>query len=154
MKNVTRIAAVVTVLLTLCFALCACGESGGTSQASAGKSYKDGVYEGRSSDFEADESGNGSGYGEVTIEIKDGKIVSCEFTMYELDGKVKDDTYGADLSQENRRKAQKAVQSAEKYASMLVSEGSLDGVDTISGATISHNEFTEAVNDALSKAAE
>ena len=154
MKNVTRITTVITVLLVLCFALCACGESGGGAQAAAGGNYKDGVYEGRSSDFEADESGNGAGYGEVTIEIKDGKIVSCDFTLYELDGKVKDDTYGADLSPENRRKAQKAVQSAEKYASMLISDGSLDSVDAISGATISHKEFLEAVNDALSKAAE
>ena len=141
-----------TILFGLCLVLFACGPGG--DKTPAGTTYADGIYEGRSSDFEADESGNGAGYGEVTIEIKDNKIVSCTFTMYELDGKVKDETYGSDLSQENRRKAQKAVQSAEKYASMLVESGSLDGVDAISGATISCNEFTEAVNDALSKAAQ
>ena len=74
--------------------------------------------------------------------------------MYELDGTLKDESYGADLSKENRLKAQKAVQSAEKYASRLVEAGGLDGVDAISGATISYNEFIEAVNNALSKAAE
>lgn len=153
MKKITRITAVITLLFSFCLVLAACGGES-SSQAPASSNYKDGTYEGRSSDFEADESGNGAGYGEVTIEIKDNKIVSCSFALYELDGKVKDETYGADLSQENRRKAQKAVQSAEKYASMLVSEGSLEGVDAISGATISHKEFLEAVNDALSKAAE
>lgn len=114
--------------------------------------YKDGTYTGRSTDFEADESGNGAGYGEVEITIKDNKIVDCSFKMYELDGTLKDEDYGSDLSDENRLKAQKAVQSAERYAALLVAEGSLDDVDAISGATISYNEFTEAVNDALNKA--
>lgn len=114
--------------------------------------YKDGTYTGRSTDFEADESGNGAGYGEVEITIKDNKIVDCSFKMYELDGTLKDEDYGSDLSDENRLKAQKAVQSAERYAALLVAKGSLDDVDAISGATISYNEFTEAVNDALNKA--
>ena len=73
--------------------------------------------------------------------------------MYELDGTMKDESYGADLSKENRLKAQKAVQSADKYAALLIKSGSIDGVDAISGATISCSEFKEAVNDALSKAA-
>ena len=128
------------------FMLSACGRE-------AEPSYADGVYTGRSSDFQADESGNGAGYGEVELEIRDGKIVSCTFKLYELDGTLKDDSYGADLSRENRLKAQKAVQSASKYAAMLVKAGSVDGVDTISGATISYSEFLEAVNDALTKAA-
>ena len=141
-------------ILALGLVLTACG-GGQTSQQSApsADTWKDGTYTGRSSDHEADEDGNGSGYGEVTLEIKDQKIISCEFTMYELDGTKKDDTYGSGLSQENRLKAQKAVQSAPKYASLLVEKGSLDGVDVISGATISHDEFTEAVTDALKKAA-
>ena len=45
------------------------------------KEYKDGTYQGRSSDFESDEDGNGSGYGTVEIEIKDNKIVSCSFLL-------------------------------------------------------------------------
>lgn len=35
---------------------------------------------------------------------------------------------------------------------MLVMNGSLDGIDAISGATINYNEFKEAVTEALSKA--
>ena len=116
-------------------------------------SYTDGTYTGRSSDFKEDESGNGAGYGTVELEIRDNRITACTFRMYELDGTLKDESYGADLSKENRLKAQKAVQSADKYASLLVKSGSIDGVDAISGATISCNEFKEAVNDALSKAA-
>ena len=138
------------LLLALTLLLTACG--GGSSKETP-SDYADGIYSGRSSDFEEDESGNGAGYGEVEIEIKDNKVVACTFLMYELDGTLKDSSYGADLSKENRLKAQKAVQSADKYAEMLVKSGSLDGVDAISGATISYNEFLEAVRDALSKAA-
>lgn len=139
---------VLVAALAMTLSLTACG--GGSSTPS---SLNDGTYSGRSSDFDEDESGNGSGYGAVELTIKDNAVTECTFTMYELDGTVKDESYGADLSQENRLKAQKAAQSADKYAEMLVESGSLDGVDAITGATISYNEFTEAVNDALSQAA-
>ena len=135
-------------IMTLCICILMTACSGENSSSD----YKDGTYTGRSSDFNADESGNGSGYGEVSIEIKDNKIVSCTFKMYELDGTLKDDNYGSDLSKENRLKAQKAVQSAAKYASELVKAGYLKDVDAISGATISYNEFKEAVNNAMQKA--
>lgn len=114
--------------------------------------YNDGTYTGRSSDFEEDESGNGAGYGEVTIKIESNKITDCTFKMYELDGTLKDENYGSGLSRENRLKAQKAVQSADKYSSAIVGKSSADEVDAISGATISCNEFKEAVNNALKKA--
>ena len=130
----------------------AVGAAATSCSSNSNTSYKDGTYSGRSSDFEEDESGNGSGYGEVEIEIKDNKITACTFKMYELDGTLKDDQYGADLSKENRLKAQKAVQSAQRYADLLVKSGSVDDIDAISGATISYNEFKEAVKDALSKA--
>lgn len=146
MKKIISRLSIITMLLGVSLSMGACGKSDETA------SYNDGVYTGRSSDFAADESGNGAGYGEVEIEIKDNSIVSCTFTMYELDGKVKDENYGAEYSKENRLKAQKAVQSAGKYAASLVEKGSVDKVDVISGATISYNEFTEAVNDALAKA--
>lgn len=151
-KSAIRPGVTTAMLLSLMLLLAACG--GDKAKTPDYTNLKDGTYSGRSSDYEADESGNGAGYGEVTIEISGGRITSCEFKMYELDGKLKDETYGSDLSQENRLKAQKAVQSADKYASMLVEKGELSGVDTISGATISFNEFNEAVNDALSQAAQ
>ena len=147
-----KIILIPALVLSLALALAACGGEQSSSGVPASSALKDGVYTGRSTDHEADEDGNGSGYGEVSIEIKDNAIVSCDFSMYELDGTLKDETYGSGLSKENRLKAQKAVQSAGKYASMLVEAGSLEGIDAISGATISFDEFTEAVNDALSKA--
>ena len=149
-KNFLRLAALIMALAMMC-SLAACG---GSSSTPASVTYADGTYTGRSEDHEEDESGNGAGYGEVVIVIENNEIVSCEFTMYELDGTLKDETYGSDLSKENRLKAQKAVQAAGKYASMLVDAGDINGVDVISGATISYSEFVEAVNDALSKAAE
>ncbi len=144
-----RIAGII-IIMALCLGLSACG--GGSGSADTG-SLADGTYSGRSSDYEADESGNGAGYGTVELTVSGGAVTDCSFTMYELDGTVKDETYGSDLSQENRLKAQKAVQAGQKYAEALVSSGSLDGVDTITGATIAFNEFTEAVNDALAQAA-
>ena len=134
----------------LILALSACGGGAATKPVS----YADGTYTGRSADHQDDEDGNGAGYGTVELELRDGKVTDCSFAMYELDGTLKDDTYGSGLSKENRLKAQKAVQSAPKYAAMLVEAGSLDGVDAISGATISYQEFREAVEDALSQAAE
>ena len=145
-NHIRRILAAI-LLVCLCLSLAACGKSATPA------SYADGTYTGRSVDHQDDDDGNGAGYGEVTIEIKDNRVVSCTFAMYELDGTLKDDSYGADLSKENRLKAQKAVQAAGKYAAMLVEAGQLDGVDAISGATITYNELIEAVNDALSKAA-
>ncbi len=147
-KNIVAAAAAVVISAVMILPMSGCGED------STPSSYKDGTYTGRSADREADEDGNGAGYGEVQITVKDNKITECTFKTYELDGTLKDETYGADLTKENRLKAQKAVQSADKYADFLVKSGSLDGVDAISGATISYGEFKEAVNNALSKAAE
>ena len=106
--------------------------------------YKDGVYE-------ASHVGN-FGETKVKLTLKDNKIIACDLTMFDKQGKVKDENYGSDLSAENRLKAQKAVQSAERYAALLVAKGSVEDVDAISGATISYNEFTEAVKNALAKA--
>ena len=125
----------------------ACNDSNNTTA-----DYKNGSYSGRSSNFEEDESGNGAGYGEVSIKIENNKIVECEFRMYNLDGSLKDDSYGSELSKENRLKAQKAVQSAGKYASAVIGKNSAQDIDAISGATISCSEFKEAVSDALKTA--
>ena len=143
MKNKYLTAISFTAVLSL---LTACGGE------DAQKNYKDGTYTGKSSVYEADEDGNGAGYGEAEIEIKGNKVVSCTFKMYEPDGTLKDESYGSDLTKENRLKAQKAVQSAEKYAASLVKKGNTSDVDVITGATISHDEFVEAVNNALKKA--
>ena len=123
----------------------------------ATKNYADGTDEGKSSVFEnEDGSEDGNGYGVVTITIKDGKISDCTYQTFEPDGKLKDSEYGKKQGEVANKdfynKAQKAVAACDQYASMLVANGQLDGIDAISGATINYNEFLEAVDDALAKA--
>lgn len=144
-KTAVLLSVLLSAIMVTAFAAC----SGGNERSAE---YKDGTYTGRSSDFAEDESGNGAGYGEVSIKLENNKITECEFKMYNLDGTIKDETYGAELSRENRLKAQKAVQSADKYAAAVIGKGSADDIDAISGATITCSEFKEAVNDALKKA--
>ena len=145
------------IMTVLCISgvglLSACGSG------SASASYKDGTYTAKSSVYESeDDSDDGNGYGEVTITIEDGKITACEFMTYEEDGTEKGEDYGKEGGQiankDYYNKAQKANAARDEYASMLVQNGSLDGIDAISGATINYNEFVEAVNTALGEAAE
>ncbi|MBQ9276897.1 MAG: FMN-binding protein [Clostridia bacterium] len=146
-KLVFVVAAILLVAMLTCV-FAACGKK--TEEEVVG--YNDGTYTGRSQNFEGDDAGVGSGYGIVTLKIEGGEVTECEFLMYELDGTLKDEHYGEDLTDENRRKAQYAVQSATKYAKLFLRNGSLSKVSAISGATISYNEFVQAVEDALNKA--
>ena len=122
------------------------------------KTYRNGVYEGRSSVYEGAEDGSGAGYGVVTLTIENGAISACEYHTYEPDGTLKDSEYGKQNGEIANRdfynKAQRAVMACERYAQQLTASGKLSEVDAISGATISYNEFEEAVRDALSKAEE
>ena len=132
--------------------LCGCGGGGNVT-------YKDGTYTGRSSVFENDDgSEDGNGYGEVTLTIKDGIISDCTYLTYEVDGTLKGEDYGKEdgriANKDYYNKAQKANAACAEYASMLVANGQLEGIDSISGATINYNEFKEAVNNALKEAAE
>lgn len=118
--------------------------------------YKDGTYTARSEKYEGDEAGNGEGYGEVKITIKDGKISDCEFKTYTLEGKLKDKNYGK-LDSGNKdayNMAQKAIAACEEYSKRLVEDNGYDDIDAISGATINYNQFLDAVSLALNKAKE
>ena len=141
-----RITALILVLALMLTGLAACGSA----------SYKDGTYEGRSSVYEGDEDGNGDGYGVVTITIKDGAVTECEFKTYQTDGTLKDENYGKQNGEVANRdfynKAQRAVQASQNYAEQLAAKGDLKEVDAISGATISYDEFKEAVRLALKQA--
>ena len=129
------------------------------SACGGSKSYVDGTYEGKSEVYEnEDGSEDGNGYGVVKLVIKDGKISDCEFKTYDIDGDEKGEDYGKEdgriANKDYYNKAQKANAACAEYASMLVANGQLDGIDAISGATINYNEFVEAVEDALSQAQE
>ena len=119
-------------------------------------SYKDGTYEGVSSVYEGDEEGNGDGYGVVSLTIKNGEVSECIFTTYQTDGTLKDENYGKQNGEianaDFYNKAQRAVVAGGEYAKQYAETGDLKEVDAISGATISYNEFKEAVDDALKKA--
>lgn len=134
----------------LTIALTACGGS---------VSYKDGVYTGQSQVWEDEEEGNGNGYGVAEVTITDGKISACTFTTYEPDGTKKEgEAYGMVNgkigNQDYYNKAQRALAANEVYAEQLVNVGNVDGVDLVSGATISYSEFQEAVQNALDQAKE
>lgn len=122
-------------------------------------SYKDGTYTGTSSVYVNDDgTDDGNGYGVVELTIEGGKISDCTYVTYEEDGTVKGEDYGKEdgriANKDYYNKAQKANAACAEYASQLVQNGQLDGIDAISGATINYKEFVEAVNDALKQAAE
>ena len=122
--------------------------------------YADGTYTAQSSVYEGleDEEGDegGDGYGVVTITVKDNVVTDCEFTTYMTDGTVKDEDYGKQdgqiANQDYYNKAQRAVKASQNYAEQLAAKGELKQVDAISGATISYDEFKEAVRLALKQA--
>ena len=137
--------------LVACFALAGCAGGGSGT-------YKDGTYTGQSEVYEDSDDGNGNGYGVATITIEGGKITACDFKTYEPDGTLKDENYGKSnaevYNQDFYNKAQNAVKASAAYAEQLVAVGNVDGVDMISGATISYSEFQDAVDIALAQAAE
>lgn len=143
-----RILALLLVMALAATVLAGCGGA---------DSYKDGTYTGKSTVFEGDE-GEGDGYGVVTLTIEGGAITACDFKTYEPDGTLKDEDYGKQngeiANQDYYNKAQKALAGANEYAKILVEVGDYHAIDSISGATISYNQFMEAVDDALYQAKE
>ena len=134
----------------LCAAFAGCGSKKNVS-------YADGTYTAQSTVYENDDgTEDGNGYGEVTITIQDNTIVDCTYASYEVDGTLKAEDYGLQNGEVANRdyynKAQKAVAACDEYASQLVSNGQLDGIDAISGATINYDHFVEAVEAALAQA--
>ena len=110
-------------------------------------SLKDGTFEGVSS---KDDEG---AYGKVKIIINNEKIEEVEFQTIQKDGSIKDSEYGKRngtiVDQNFYNKAQLAVSAMKSYGQELEEKQSLDEVEVISGATISYNQFKEAVEAAL-----
>lgn len=111
-----------------------------------GKAYKDGTYEGRSTN---DSRG---AYGTVVLKIEGGKIASAEFVQYNADGTIKGEKYGEEAGEENYKLAQKALENSKQYPEQLVKTQDVEKVDAVTGATSSWKQFTEAARDALAKA--
>ena len=114
--------------------------------------YKDGTYTAVS---EKDDWG---GWADVSITVQDKKIVDCSFVSYDKNGVVKDKTYGMQDGQIKNaglyKIAQDSVESSKKYPESLVETQDIDKVDAVSGATVSHQLFQDAVKKALQDAHE
>jgi major membrane immunogen (membrane-anchored lipoprotein) len=132
----------IALLAVATLSLGACGGSGNV------ETHEDGVYTGVSSE---DDDG---AYGEVTIIVEGGAITDCTFVTWQKDGSFKDENYGKVNGEISNRdfydKAQLAVAAMAQYADALVETQSPDAVDAVSGATIAHGQFLEAVADAFS----
>jgi len=125
--------------------------SGHTSPAAAHTTtYKDGTYTAKSS---PDERG---AVGEITVTIQQGKITQADYKGIQKDGKVKDVDYGKTNGKienpEFYKKAQQGLKGAMTYGPRLVETQNLDMVDSVSGATLSYKQFTEAGHKALDQA--
>ena len=138
--------AALVAALTLAGLMTACSHPVDTDVAAGG--FTDGTYTGRS---QADDNGE---YGEIKLTIGGGDdITAATFQLYEKSGHVKDTEYGKvngqimDVNAYHR--AQEGIVAAPKYAAQLVSTDDLAKVDVISGATLSYQQFEEAVQDAL-----
>lgn len=112
--------------------------------------YQDGTYEAQSS---PDEDGN---YGRVKLTLKANRFVEVDYRSYNKDGTEKDENYGRDressLNKGYYQKAQFAIKQVPVYAKMLLNVQDIDDVDTISGATIIHDQFEECVETILDEA--
>ena len=143
-----------TKLLILCICCILLFGSGcGTKSAD----YVDGTYTGKSAVFQTDDgTEDGNGYGEIVIKIEGNQITECEFLTYEPDDKLKDSEYGKKNGEIANRdfynKAQKSVAACGEYSKMIVENNGIEGVDSISGATINYNLLTDAAHAAFEKA--
>ena len=106
------------------------------AQRQEGPQWQDGTYVGRSS---PDEQGY---FGEIELMVNDGKIAEADYEEMDQQGTVKGEDYPYQLG----------PQSHDEFEKRLVEAQDPDGVDTISGATQTHDRFVEASRDALQKA--
>lgn len=130
-------------------ALAGCSAESTSLDVAAG-GFADGTYTGVS---RPDDQG---GYGEVSVTIAGNDVTATEFVLKEADGSVKGEDYGKTngeiISQEVYAKAQAGIAAAPGYAAQFVETDDLSAVDVVTGASLSHVQFLEAVADALADA--
>jgi major membrane immunogen (membrane-anchored lipoprotein) len=94
--------------------------------------------------------------GELTVTIQQGKITQADYKGIQKDGKIKDADYGKTNGKienpEFYKKAQQGLKGAMTYGPRLLETQDLDKVDSVSGATLSYRQFTEAGHKALEQA--
>lgn len=147
----------VAVLLSIGVMLVGCGDEKKDAPKDAAKpaaqavsvdltGAKDGTYAADSAKHEQ------LGYSHVELTIENGAIAKVVHTGFDKDGKQKDGNYGADKPEGVRKKAQNAYKAIGSYASQLESKKDLAKVDAIAGATVSYDQFNEAVAKAVEAA--
>lgn len=154
MKKSLLMASLASVLLGLLLAGCGTQKESAVPSNSShdghNHSYKDGTYTAKSS---SDERG---AVGEVTLTIQQGKITRADYKGIQKDGTIKDLEYGKTNGKienlEFYKKAQQAVKGAAAYAPRLVETQAVEKVDSVSGATVSYRQFSEAAKLALEQA--
>jgi len=114
------------------------------------KKYPDGVYFGKSKAIYNEENF----WGQVSISIENGKIVTVDFKIIDSTShEIFDNNYekhyaGNQLYIEQCRNDWQGVI---KYPESLIKSQDIDGVDVITGATWSYNMLKYATEDALKK---
>jgi major membrane immunogen (membrane-anchored lipoprotein) len=119
-------------------------------KTSSNAAYKNGTYYAISS---KDDKG---AFAEVSIIVKDDKVMDCIFITRQKDGSVKDANYGKINGEISNRdfydKAQLAVRAMDSYAKQFIEKQNLNEIDIVSGATIAYEQFIEAAKEALKQA--
>ncbi|MBO6070015.1 MAG: FMN-binding protein [Succinivibrionaceae bacterium] len=114
------------------------------------KHFIPGVYETESS------RDSTIGYSTARVTIKNRRITAIEYHSYTPDGKLKDAEYGKKdgviTDQERYRKAQHALAAAGHYVKQMLEVQNLAMVDGVTGASVTYDQFKEAVGKALEQA--
>lgn len=124
--------------------------SGCSSPLPTAAELPDGTFRGTSS---PDDQG---AVGAIEFTVHDGVITSASFVVTDPDGTVHDADYGLSKStgepvdEAFYQRAQAAVAAEQVYVTQFKEAGDVDQVDVIAGASLSHRQFVEAVEDALS----
>ena len=107
---------------------------------------KDGTYTADSSEHEK------LGHSHVELTIKNGAIEKVVHTSIDKEGKQKDEHYGEGKEPGAQKKAQNAYKAIVSYGEQLTASKDLAKVDAVSGATVSYDQFKEAVTKAVEQA--
>ena len=131
-----------------------CGSSGNNGEDTV---LKPGVYTGQSSTAPEEDGG---GYAIVKLTVgDDNKIESLTFDTFEKNGKKKFAENGAPADPKSEdpeylKMMKDAWEACETYRTQFLETGDTEKIDAISGATLSYDQFKEAVDIALQKASE
>ncbi len=108
---------------------------------------KDGTYTAESSKTDK------GAYAKIILVIKGNQIDNVKFLNYDGKGNLKDENYGKSSGNEAfYKKAQQAVAGMKSFEKQINEKKDLGMVEAVSGATISYNQFKEAMEIALDKA--